>query len=105
MAWATYYSRIQTQEIDFFSEEDQRNEPYHPKIIAFQNSIKDLRRAAADNVESKVRISLPYSAQTYIEEKFNLPRRDLTVIIWYLVFKATIESYPVVKDPDAFEEV
>ena len=90
--------------MDFPSEDDQRIEPYHPKIIGFQNALKDLRRAAADNVESTVRIALPFSVQTHIEEKFNLAWRDSTVTIVYLGLKATIESYAIVKVSDAFEE-
>ena len=86
------------------SEDNQRIEPYHPKIIGFQNSLKDLRWAAADNVESTGRIPLPFSVQTHIEEKFNLAWRDLTVRILYLRLKATIESYAIVKDSDAFEK-
>lgn len=80
-------------------------EAYHPKIVGFQNALKSLRKQASDNVESTVRIPLPFAVQTHIDAKYNLAWRDSTVRIVYLELKAILETYAVMKDSDQFEVV
>lgn len=49
--------------MNFISEKDQGIERYYRKSIGVQKALNDRRGAAADSIESKVRIELLFSVQ------------------------------------------
>lgn len=80
-----------------------RMEPYHPKIVGFQNALKELRQHTEDFVESTARIALPISVQTHIFAKYNMSWRDDTTKLLYLDLKAPVENYGILQDDNSFE--
>lgn len=76
---------------------------YHPKVIGFQNALKQLRIRSSDIIESTARIPLPFVVQTHIYGKYNLAWRDSTTRMVYLDLKGVVEEYAVLNDAESFE--
>lgn len=82
-----------------------RIQAYHPKILAFQAALKELRRKCGDDVVSTAKIPLPFAVETYVYEKYNLAWRDNSTKIIYVELKAAMDSYAHLNDEQDFEVV
>lgn len=80
-------------------------ESYHPKVVGFQQALKQLRSRMSQIVESVAKISLPFPVQTHIDSKHNLNWKGTTVRMVYIELKAVVEEYAHVKDSESFEIV
>lgn len=49
-------------------------------------------------IHPNCRITLPFSVQTHIEQKFNLGWEESSALTVYVEFKAVVEDYAVVND-------
>ena len=107
ISWPTAILDMETLHKKWLLERDAtlRVEPYHPKIVGFENSLKIRRKQASDIVESVAHISLPFPVETRIAQKSNLAWKDGTEKIVYVDLKAAVEGYSVNMDSEAFESL
>lgn len=75
---------------------------YHPKVVGFENALKDMRESVTSSVRAKARIQLPFQVQAHIFASHNLGFKDDSRIL-YLELKALEESYSVVAKSGSFE--
>lgn len=78
---------------------------YHPKVVGFQQALKQLRSRSSQEVESVAIIALPFAVQTHIESKYNLCWKGTTVRMVYIDLKAVMEQYAHINDNESFEVV
>lgn len=85
------------------SQESDHIEVYHPKLIGFENCLKQLREKSSHSIESHARIALPIVVDTHIYGKYNLGWKDNSSRVVYVDLKAYEENYAVQHDEDSFE--
>lgn len=84
------------------SEED-RLEGYHPKLLGFENALKEYREKRADSVKSVVRIASPFAVETHIVRRSPLGWAENAARMIYNDMKAYEESYGVEQNGADFE--
>jgi hypothetical protein len=68
---------------NYFRKKDPHAYPvYHPKIIAFQEYMKGMKREVCDNIYNVAKIKLPFQVQSDVEEKHKLGNKDGVRLIY-----------------------
>lgn len=68
---------------NYFRKKDPNAYPvYHPKIIAFQEYMKGMKREVGDNIYNVAKIKLPFQVQSDVEEKHKLGNKDGVRLIY-----------------------
>ena len=68
---------------------------YHAAVLGLENTLKEKRHRASENVSSTARIPLPFAVQTHIKSKSNLSFRASGTKAVYVELKAMTENYSV----------
>lgn len=68
-------------------------ENYHPKIIGFEESLKELRSHHSERVEQFMRIQLPFSVETSIHKITNLGWVNSKAVVLYCDLKSNVDNY------------
>lgn len=80
-------------------------EPYHPKILGFEASLKELRSRTSETVKSTARIPFPLMMQTTEVGRSRLQLRGSSTRLLYVDLRAAVEHYAITEDHDVFESV
>ena len=78
---------------------------YHPRVQAFEDALKKIRRKKGDAVISTTKLPLPFPVETHIFEKHNLGWKDCTSKVIFIELKAAIDTYGLKNDEQEFEYV
>ncbi|PXF42241.1 hypothetical protein BWQ96_08037 [Gracilariopsis chorda] len=80
-----------------------RMQSYHPKIIGFQNSLRNLKGKVTEDVKSVARILFPFPVQSHIAQKDNLAWIGNDARVIYIEMKQVqLDDYSKVNDNDNF---
>lgn len=78
---------------------------YHPKTLAFEESLKGLRSKKDDDVFTVWQIPLLISVETHVHSTFNMTWRNDDTKLLHVVLNAPVDTYVILYDNLAFEVV
>lgn len=75
---------------------------YHPKTLAFDESLKRLPSKKGDNVVTVWRIPLLFSVETHVHGTFNMTWRNYNTKLLYVELNASVDTYGLSNYNQAF---
>ena len=76
---------------------------YHPRLIGFMSSLKNLRSKINSDIESTARIVLPFRVQTHMLNKWHLGWTCDSARVIYVNLSAEADEYAITNDRKPYE--